>query len=90
MVCQSWAMVALASLSILGCGGGDRPPGRIEGERRTDEALANASRAQGVAAARLDTNAGAEQALPGSRRRILRTKTWLPRGKRAWPRASAP
>jgi hypothetical protein len=53
-------------LTVLACGGGDRPAGTIEGERRPEEDLASTARAQTVANARLDAKAGA-RAVPEKR-----------------------
>jgi hypothetical protein len=62
-----WIWTALLSLVVLACGGGDRPVGSIQGERRSERALAAELQAQGSAAAALERKAGAPRALPAKR-----------------------
>jgi len=57
----------LALLWLPACGGGDRPPGEIEGARRPDAALEAAARGQRAAVEALAERAGAERALPVKR-----------------------
>jgi hypothetical protein len=64
-----WISTVLVSLVVLACGGGDRPAGTVEGERRSEQALADEARAQAVTAAALERKAGAPRTLPT--RRIL-------------------
>ena len=53
--------VSLAVVLLLACGGGDRPPGEIEGAPRPAAALAAAAQAQIAAQEQLARAAGAER-----------------------------
>jgi hypothetical protein len=57
------ASIALFLL-IASCGGSDRPPGNIEGARRSDAALEAAALGQKAAVDRLEASAGAARGLP--------------------------
>jgi hypothetical protein len=59
--------MVLTPLIVVGCGGTDRPPGTIAGERRPEQALTRAAQAQQAAAKGLDAMARAERALPTKR-----------------------
>jgi hypothetical protein len=56
--------VALAVMLLLACGGGDRPPGEIEGAPRGAASLGAAVQAQGAARERLARAVGAERQAP--------------------------
>jgi hypothetical protein len=52
---------------LLACSGGDRPPGEVRGERRSDAALAQARDAQQTARREIDRSAGGLQPADGKR-----------------------
>ncbi len=56
-------------MALLGCRGSDRPPGTIEGKRRSEEVLSAATRAQTTARQQLAVEAGEERA--GASKQIL-------------------
>ncbi len=64
---RSWIPIALFSISLFACRGGDRPAGTIEGERRPEAALASVVRSQDNARVKLATKAKGDRALAPKR-----------------------